>query len=71
MEVVAQIAVFLVAAEFWSRAKCNEKADADTYLGWDQTKNPALVAITKAINGGLIGLGDRAAWLARTKAVWV
>lgn len=49
--------ILIVAADFWRRAGCNTLADADD-----------LVAITKAINGGTIGLADRRQWLARTKS---
>ena len=48
-----------VAAAIWQQKGCNEKADADS-----------ITQVTKAINGGLIGLGDRKEWLRRTRAVW-
>jgi len=49
-----------VAAAMWDNKGCNRKADSDS-----------LNAVTKAINGGLIGLADRKDWLKKTKAVWI
>ncbi|HEX5486490.1 MAG TPA: glycoside hydrolase family 19 protein [Limnobacter sp.] len=46
-----------VAGWYWSRANCNAMADADDVVG-----------ITKAINGGLIGLAERKQLLAKAKA---
>jgi putative chitinase len=46
----------LSAAWFWSRAGCNELADADDFEG-----------ITRKINGGLNGLTDRREWLAKAQ----
>ena len=51
--------VLKIAAEEWKAGGCNAKADADD-----------IVAITKIINGGKIGLAERKAWLVKTKAVW-
>jgi len=48
-----------VAAAEWLSKGCNERADQD-----------AINAITKAINGGLIGLADRIEWTKRTKFIW-
>lgn len=48
-----------VPCVFWSSGGCNELADADD-----------IRAVTKAINGGLIGLEDRKAWLKKTKSVF-
>lgn len=48
-----------VAASEWAAKGCNELARQD-----DVRK------VTRAINGGLIGLADRTEWLRRTKAVW-
>jgi predicted chitinase len=49
-----------LAAEEWTEKGCNALADADDVKG-----------VTKKINGGTIGLAERIAWLAKTKAVWV
>ena len=48
-----------VAAAKWATAGCNAFADQDD-----------IRKVTKAINGGLIGLSDRTDWLRRTKVVW-
>jgi putative chitinase len=48
-----------VAAAKWATVGCNALADQDD-----------IRKVTKAINGGLIGLSDRTDWLRRTKAVW-
>jgi putative chitinase len=48
-----------VAAAEWASKGCSAFADQDD-----------IRKVTKAINGGLIGLSDRTEWLRRTKAVW-
>lgn len=48
-----------VAAEEWNEKRCNGFADADD-----------IVKVTKAINGGTIGLNERRAWLVKTKEIW-
>ena len=48
-----------VAAAEWSSKGCNALADKDS-----------INAVTKAINGGLIGIAERTEWLKRTKFVW-
>lgn len=48
-----------VAAAEWFEKGCNELADKD-----------AIQAVTKAINGGLIGLAERTEWTKRTKFIW-
>ena len=48
-----------VAAAEWASKGCNAIADEDD-----------IRKVTKAINGGLIGLSDRMEWLRLTKAVW-
>jgi putative chitinase len=52
--------VLQIPALYWSQRGCNELADHDD-----------LRAVTKAINGGAIGLAERAAWLKKTKAVFL
>ena len=47
----------LIACEFWKRGALNDPADRDD-----------IVAITRRINGGLNGLADRIAYLAKAKA---
>ena len=49
-----------IAAAEWADRGCNGHADADD-----------IKRVTRAINGGLIGLSDRIDWLHRTKAVWL
>ena len=49
-----------VAAAEWVAKGCNALADQDN-----------VQRVTRAINGGLIGLSDRMEWLRRTKAVWL
>lgn len=48
-----------VAAAEWDSKNCNALADGD-----------AIKAITKAINGGFIGLAERTEWAKRTKFIW-
>lgn len=48
-----------VAAAEWASKGCNAFADQDS-----------INKVTKAINGGLIGLGDRTEWTRKTKAIW-
>jgi putative chitinase len=48
-----------VAAAEWAAKGCNAFADQDN-----------IRKVTRAINGGLIGLSDRTEWLRLTKAVW-
>lgn len=48
-----------IAGAEWDAGGCNAKADRDDVSG-----------ITRAINGGLIGLSERREWLARTKQIW-
>ena len=48
-----------VAAAEWSSKGCNEFADQDS-----------IIKVTKAINGGLIGLAERTEWTKRTKFIW-
>src|SRR5687767_10031947 len=49
-----------VAAVEWVARGCNPLADQDN-----------VQRVTRAINGGLIGLSDRMEWLRLTKAVWL
>ncbi|HND22585.1 MAG TPA: lytic enzyme [Acidobacteriota bacterium] len=49
-----------IAAEEWKASNCNALADLDS-----------LNRVTKAINGGLIGLASRRNWLVKTKHVWL
>jgi len=49
-----------VAAAAWVAKGCNALADQDS-----------VQRVTRAINGGLIGLSDRMEWLRQTKAVWL
>lgn len=48
-----------VAVTEWAEKGCNALADQDNVR-----------AVTRAINGGLIGLAERTDWLRKTKAVW-
>ena len=48
-----------VAAAKWAAVGCNAFADQDD-----------IRRVTRAINGGLIGLSDRTEWLRLTRAVW-
>jgi putative chitinase len=49
-----------VAAAEWRSKGCNDLADQDQ-----------IRAVTKKINGGLIGLAERQEWLKRTKNIWL
>jgi putative chitinase len=49
-----------IAAAVWEAKGCNALADQDN-----------IQRVTRAINGGLIGLSDRTDWLRLTKAVWL
>ena len=46
-----------VAGEVWWSAQCNIWADADN-----------LEHVTRAINGGLVGLAERGEWLQKVRA---
>lgn len=48
-----------IAAWYWQSRGCNELADRGEY-----------VAITKAINGGLVGLRDRELWLYKVRPIF-
>ena len=48
-----------VAASEWDSKACNSLADQDR-----------IRSITRAINGGLIGLAERIEWAKRTKFIW-
>jgi putative chitinase len=48
-----------VAAAEWSSKGCNALADQDS-----------VSKVTRAINGGLIGLAERTEWTRRTKFIW-
>ncbi|GAB2180875.1 hypothetical protein DLREEDagrD3_10980 [Denitratisoma sp. agr-D3] len=58
-QVVAAPWCLAVAAAEWRSKGCNTLADQDD-----------LRRITRAINGGYIGLAERGEWLKRTKALW-
>jgi len=58
-EVIGSNWCLKIAAAEWFQKDCNAKADADS-----------INAVTKAINGGLIGLSERKEWLKKTKSIW-
>lgn len=58
-QVIAAPWCLAVAAAEWRSKGCNALADQDD-----------LRRITRAINGGYIGLAERGEWLKRTKALW-
>lgn len=58
-EVISSKWCLIIAAAEWSEKGCNALADQDS-----------INKVTRAINGGLIGLAERTEWLKRTKAVW-
>src|SRR5262245_38334900 len=58
-EVISAQWCLAIAASEWVSKGCNDLADHD-----DITK------ITRAINGGKIGLADRIEWAKRTRAIW-
>lgn len=49
-----------IAAEEWKASGCNAFADEDS-----------IRKVTKAINGGLIGLASREDWLIKTRKIWM
>ncbi len=59
-EVIGAEWCLAVAAAEWAAKECNVLADQDD-----------IRKITRAINGGLIGLAERMEWASRTKAVWL
>src|SRR5262245_35151449 len=58
-EVISAQWCLRIATAEWMAKGCNAMADRDD-----------IRAITRAINGGLIGLADRMEWARRTKAIW-
>jgi putative chitinase len=58
-EVISAQWCLAVAASEWVAKGCNPLADQDD-----------IRRITRAINGGLIGLAERTEWTKRTKAIW-
>jgi putative chitinase len=58
-EVISAQWCLAIAASEWFAKGCNALADQDD-----------IRKITRAINGGLIGLGERIEWAKRTRAVW-
>jgi putative chitinase len=58
-EVISAKWCLVIAASAWVSKGCNALADQDD-----------IRKITRAINGGLIGLAERIEWAKRTKAVW-
>jgi putative chitinase len=58
-EVISAEWCLLVAATEWASKDCNRLADQDS-----------IIKITRAINGGQVGLGDRVEWLNRTRTMW-
>jgi putative chitinase len=59
-EVISTQWCLQVAVSEWVAKGCNALADKDN-----------IRAVTRAINGGLIGLAERTDWLKKTKAVWM
>jgi putative chitinase len=59
-EVISAEWCIAIAASEWVSRGCNALADQDD-----------IRKITRAINGGLIGLAERMEWAKRTKAVWL
>jgi putative chitinase len=59
-EVIGAQWCLAVAASEWAAKGCNALADEDN-----------IRAITRAINGGQVGLAERIEWSRRTKAVWI
>lgn len=53
------VAAFKDAIDWWTKNDCNAFADRDDIVG-----------LTRHINGGLIGLADRQAYLRRARIVW-
>jgi len=59
-EVISSKWCLQVAVSEWGEKNCNALADQDNVR-----------AVTRAINGGLVGLAERMEWLRRTKAMWL
>ncbi len=58
-EVISAEWCLVIAASEWASKGCNALADQND-----------IIKVTRAINGGQIGIAERTEWAKRTKAVW-